>query len=343
MGSRGFPGGMEPPEGMELSEGMEMPGGFGGFGSGDAGASLKYTDDEISSYPDIFDNAETKVDEADEQRVVAALKQLSEGNVESSVDTDEVIRSFTAHNFVISYDSYTGSMLHNYYLYENDGKLSMIPWDYNLAFGGFGTGGGFSAGGGQGGMFGGGMFGGGRNRSADSNSSAAPSGSAPSASSAAAAPTDGAPSDASSGSSRLSDATDAVNCGIDTPLSGAQESDRPMWAWITASDEYLERYHEVYNELLSSYFESGECRAEIERVRAMIAPYVERDASAFYTVDEFNTAVDTLEAFVDARAKSIRAQLDGTLSTKTSEQDASAKVDASGIDLSTMGSQGRGR
>ena len=29
------------------------------------------------------------------------------------------------------------SMAHNYYLYEEDGVLSMIPWDYNLAFGGF--------------------------------------------------------------------------------------------------------------------------------------------------------------------------------------------------------------
>ncbi|MCF0144689.1 MAG: CotH kinase family protein, partial [Firmicutes bacterium] len=29
-------------------------------------------------------------------------------------------------------------MVHNYYLYEKDGKMSMIPWDYNLAFGGFG-------------------------------------------------------------------------------------------------------------------------------------------------------------------------------------------------------------
>lgn len=28
-------------------------------------------------------------------------------------------------------------MIHNYYLYENDGILSMIPWDYNLAFGSF--------------------------------------------------------------------------------------------------------------------------------------------------------------------------------------------------------------
>ena len=28
-------------------------------------------------------------------------------------------------------------MIHNYYLYENDGQMQMIPWDYNLAFGSF--------------------------------------------------------------------------------------------------------------------------------------------------------------------------------------------------------------
>ncbi len=50
---------------------------------------------------------------------------------------DEVLRYFVVHNFVVNGDSYTGSMIHNYYLYEQDGKLSMIPWDYNLAFGGF--------------------------------------------------------------------------------------------------------------------------------------------------------------------------------------------------------------
>jgi len=42
------------------------------------------------------------------------------------------------HNFVLNSDSYTGTMVHNYYLAENDGKLSMIAWEYNLAFGGFG-------------------------------------------------------------------------------------------------------------------------------------------------------------------------------------------------------------
>ena len=117
-----------------------MPKGFGGgFGETAKGADLAYSDDEITSYSDIFDNAETKVDEEDEQRVIAALKALSENkNLDEYLYTDEIIRYFAAHNFVLNYDSYTGNMLHNYYLYENDGKLSMIPWDYNSSFGTFG-------------------------------------------------------------------------------------------------------------------------------------------------------------------------------------------------------------
>ena len=39
--------------------------------------------------------------------------------------------------FVVNLDSLSGNMAHNYYLYEKDGQLALLPWDYNLAFGGF--------------------------------------------------------------------------------------------------------------------------------------------------------------------------------------------------------------
>lgn len=41
------------------------------------------------------------------------------------------------------------------------------------------------------------------------------------------------------------DATTIVNFGIDSPLSGAEEDDRPMWSWIVNNEEYLEEYHNV--------------------------------------------------------------------------------------------------
>lgn len=105
---------------------------------GSSDVSLIYTDDEFDNYSNIFDNAKTTLSDADKTRLIESLKRLNNvENIENVVNIDEVIRYFVVHNFVLNFDSYTGSMIHNYYLYEDDGRLSMIPWDYNLAFGGF--------------------------------------------------------------------------------------------------------------------------------------------------------------------------------------------------------------
>ena len=157
-GNMQMPGGMTIPEGEEdgdsvvenensVSEKSEkkrdfsnMMGGFGGggFGMGSSDVKLQYIDDNASSYSNIFNNAKTDISEADEQRLIASLEALTEGeDIASVVDVEEVIRYFVVHNFLVNGDSYTGSMIHNYYLYEEDGKLSMIPWDYNLAYGTF--------------------------------------------------------------------------------------------------------------------------------------------------------------------------------------------------------------
>lgn len=110
----------------------------GGMMSGSDDVLLKYTDDEFASYANIFDNAKTEISDSDKTRLIVALKKLSNGeDISGTVDVEAVIRYFVVHNFVLNFDSYTGSMIHNYYLYEKDGQMQMIPWDYNLAFGGF--------------------------------------------------------------------------------------------------------------------------------------------------------------------------------------------------------------
>ncbi len=115
-----------------------MPGGFGGFGMGSSDVKLQYIDDDADSYSNIFGSAKTDVSKADENRLIEALRKLSNGeDLENTVDIEAVIRYFVVHNFVVNSDSYTGSMIHNYYLYEKDGQMQMIPWDYNLAFGSF--------------------------------------------------------------------------------------------------------------------------------------------------------------------------------------------------------------
>lgn len=130
---------MQNPPAMPNLPDMPEGGSFlKGMGSSDV--SLIYTDDEFDSYANIFDNAKTSPSDADKTRLIETLKNLNETenkSLETTVAIDEVIRYFVVHNFVLNFDSYTGAMIHNYYLYEKDGQLSMIPWDYNLAFGTF--------------------------------------------------------------------------------------------------------------------------------------------------------------------------------------------------------------
>lgn len=132
-----MPNGERPTDSNFQGEEMsDQDGAGGGMGSDDV--KLIYSDDEYDSYTNIFDNAKTDITNADKDRLIESLKQLnSNENIDEVVNIDEVIRYFVVHNFVCNFDSYTGSMIHNYYLYEEDGQLSMIPWDYNLAFGGF--------------------------------------------------------------------------------------------------------------------------------------------------------------------------------------------------------------
>ena len=138
-GGRGNGKAFEPPAEFDGSDGRK--GGFnlgGGFGMGSSDVKLQYTDDDLDSYSNIWNNAKTDITEADQYRLIESLKKLSAGEeIESVVDIEQVIRYFVVHNYICNDDSYTGMMVHNYYLYEKDGQLAMIPWDYNLAFGGF--------------------------------------------------------------------------------------------------------------------------------------------------------------------------------------------------------------
>ncbi len=106
--------------------------------SGGSGSDLSYIDNEIDSYSGIFDAAVLKPSKEDKEKVVEALENLEKGtDLEQYIDIDAMLRYIASNTFLVNDDSYFGTMLHNYYLYEEDGKLSMLPWDYNLAFGGF--------------------------------------------------------------------------------------------------------------------------------------------------------------------------------------------------------------
>ena len=237
---------------------------------GSSDVKLQYIDDDPDSYSNIWDNAKTETTEADQKRLIASLEKLSNGeDIESVVDIEQVIRYFVVHNYVCNGDSYTGSMIHNYYLYEEDGQLAMIPWDYNLAFGTF----------------------------------------------------------------TASDANGTVNTPIDRPVSNGSGEDRPMWSWILSDERYTKLYHQYFAEFLSEV----DIQGMIDSAHNLIQSYVEKDPTAFYTYEEFETGVDTLRQFCSLRSQSILTQLE------TGETDEQMEyADASSIRLSDMGAMNRG-
>ena len=74
------------------------------------------------------------------KKLVSAINSIensNKGDIESIFDVDTFLKSIAVNTVVGNYDSYNGSKAHNYFLLEEDGVFKYIPWDYNMAFGGF--------------------------------------------------------------------------------------------------------------------------------------------------------------------------------------------------------------
>ncbi|MEX3624377.1 CotH kinase family protein [Viridibacillus arvi] len=112
------------------------------------GSDLKWISDDIDDYTGL--NAKTSTDDSDDEAMINFLSAINNkgASIEDTVAVDNMLRYFATNTALVNLDSYQGNMKHNYYLYEEKGKFSIIPWDYNMSFGGFGAGGG---GGGRGG------------------------------------------------------------------------------------------------------------------------------------------------------------------------------------------------
>ena len=247
-----------------------------------ADVALRYIDDDPDSYPGIFENAKFKVSQADQKRVIEALKTLSTGeNLETAVNVDEVLRYFTVQVFVMNWDSYLGYTGHNYYLYEEEGILSILPWDYNLAFGTYALG-----------------------------------------------MTD-----------PIRDPEVLINYHIHTPAEGSVMMNRPLYHNLMKTEEYFQSYRKYFDRFVSQYFESGRFQSLLARTREMIAPYVEKDPTAFCSYEDHRLAADTLEQVCMLRAESVRKQLDGEIpATIRGQQEApQARLDASHIRLEDLG------
>ena len=77
----------------------------------------------------------------------------------------------------------------------------------------------------------------------------------------------------------------------------------------------------------------------MRQTEGRIAPYVQKDPTAFCSFADHSLAVDTLEQICRLRAESVRGQLDGTIpaTLRGQAENPDAKVDASALRLADLG------
>ena len=119
---------------LSSQDGSVDPAAF--MGVTDTTVALQYQGTKLSSYSHIWDNAVFDIGTSDKHRLVEAIRCLNEGeNLKQVLDTDMLLRFFAVGAFVLNDDCYTSSAGHNYGLYEKDGKITMLPWDYDHSLG----------------------------------------------------------------------------------------------------------------------------------------------------------------------------------------------------------------
>ncbi|WP_255807671.1 CotH kinase family protein [Cohnella mopanensis] len=122
-----------------------MGGGGPNFGGGAAGTTggnnsnggdLLWQDDNIESYGALTQKSKSSNDDI----LVDMLDELNNGSYyEKVLDVEESLKYIALNAVTVNMDSYLGSNKQNYYLYEDEGVFSVLPWDYNMSFGGMGS------------------------------------------------------------------------------------------------------------------------------------------------------------------------------------------------------------
>ncbi|GIP40145.1 hypothetical protein J31TS4_34250 [Paenibacillus sp. J31TS4] len=106
-----------------------------------SGSDLKWLGDDFSLYTGL--KKKSKGNKNDE--LLQMIEELNNGgDYEKVLDVEGALKYVALNVLTNNTDSYIGGNKQNYYLYENKGVFSVLPWDYNMAFGGLGGGGGYS-------------------------------------------------------------------------------------------------------------------------------------------------------------------------------------------------------
>ncbi|WP_339270501.1 CotH kinase family protein [Paenibacillus sp. FSL R5-0470] len=100
------------------------------------GSDLTWLGDDPSLYTGLV----MKSDKSNDDILIDMLNELNNGtDYEKYIDVEESLKYISLNAVTANMDSYLGGNKQNYYLYEDEGVFSILPWDYNMAFGGMGS------------------------------------------------------------------------------------------------------------------------------------------------------------------------------------------------------------
>lgn len=245
--------------------------------------NLAYTGDNIEDYAEIANYAKVKGSEASVQRVVEALRSVEEGkNIDKHVEIDNVMKYMALQTVVVNYDCMTGPNVQNYYLREANGLISLIPWDYNLAWGGYPV-----------------------NEEMEGEELIEHSES------------NRLPADA--GKRSREETNRIVNFPVDTPFFG-DLSQRTFFMKLLANETYKVRYYHYLYVLCNDYIKGGEFAKTLANIEREIGKIVGTEANAFYTNEQFHRAKQTLQLVLEKRAASVLGQMNGTIPATWEDQ-----------------------
>ncbi|MFL0557406.1 CotH kinase family protein [Paenibacillus barengoltzii] len=266
-----------------------------------SGSDLTWLGDDLSAYTGLVQKSKSSNDDI----LINMLDELNNGSdYEKYINVPDALGYIALNTLTNNMDSYIGANKQNYYLYENNGVFSILPWDYNMAFGGMGGGFGRGANSGAGADGAGGATGGAAGGDAAGGAGGAASAGAD-AQGGAAAPGGAAPGGV--GPSRS-------NLLIDEPTQGAV-ADRPLVAKLLAVEEYKAQYHDILQSAIDNFLENEKFSVRVTELSAMISPYVKADPTAFYSYEEYEQAVPQLISTNASQIENIQQQLDGTIAS----------------------------
>jgi hypothetical protein len=100
-------------------------------------ATLEYMGDDSLCYEDTY---EMKSEVTDYKNLIELTKRLKDNpsSVKEILDVDRALWMLAYNNVLVNLDSYTGLLVHNYYMTKDEtGRWVPLIWDLNLSFGGF--------------------------------------------------------------------------------------------------------------------------------------------------------------------------------------------------------------